>query len=80
MIKKKGLISCSYNQKKGKYIINRKNITLLNKSTALHICKYDGLLFRGYANVGLMSIKHFCNSFNLTGLVNKQNCFKKWEK
>ena len=53
-------------------------MTALSKSTDLCTSKYEHLLFLGDFNARIedISVKNFCNSFNLTSMVNKPTCDK----
>ena len=74
-IKKKWLINCSYNPQKSSL---SSHIAALSKSTDLYTSKYDRLIFLGDFNAGVenVSLKSFCNRFNLTSMNNRPTCFK----
>ena len=52
-------------------------MTAFSKSTDLYTPKYEHLRFLGGFNAGIedTSVKHFCNSFNLTSMVSKPTCY-----
>ena len=77
--KKKWLLSCSYNPPKA---LIGPHMAALSQGTDLYTSKYEHLLFLGDFNAGIedTSIKNFCNSFNLTSMVNKSTCYKNSNK
>ena len=50
----------------------------LSQSMDLFTTKYERLLLLGDFNAGMedLSIKRFCNSFNLMSMINKPTCYK----
>ena len=77
MIRKKWLLSCSYNPKK---VLISNHLAELSKNIDLYLTKYDQLLFLGDFNAVIedSSVKNFCSSFNLTSMINKPICYKIW--
>ena len=78
-IKKRWLLSCSYNPKR--YQISS-HLSELSKNTDIYLTKYDQLLFIGDFNAGIedASMKNICSSYNLRSMINKPTCFKNPDK
>ena len=73
--KKKWLLCCSYNPKKGNI---RAHLECMNKSLALHLLKYEHLLVLGGFNVCIedSSMSEFCDTYNLKRLIRERTCYK----
>ena len=71
--KKKWLISYSYNLQKSS---SSNHVAVLSKSLDLFSNKYERLLFLCDFNAGIedLSVKIFCNYYNLTSMINKPTC------
>ena len=77
--KKKWLINCSYNPHKNN-IGSHLNVIITALDT--YYGKYENNVFVGDFNAGIekITMKSFCESYNLTNLIKQPTCFKNPEK
>ena len=77
--KKKWLINCSYNPHKNNI---GSHLNVITKALDTYYGKYENVAFLGDFNAGIaeVTMKSFCESYNLTSLIKQPTCFKNPEK